>query len=348
MHILKEFISVDDLQTRWNCGKELIESFIYESYTDPVLVKWYAKEIRKRPDGGQSAIVKPASYFNGCVFDMNDVLAIEARHPELVQADIIERDGRPVSVNAETVDELPEYISAWDARRERVLSPTKFVEFLREHGTELPLYGLNRDESLSFYDNWTLLVEAADMLPKISIHRLDWENFQAQERAMDNVPWGDTTPAFNIDDQEIKPLAIEIEDLKKEVQALYWDIGIKDVDIAQLVEELAATKAQLAAKEEAPETGSNYEAALQERDAHIAALSSELEGTRKALTSCGALAVIVKMMGEGCSKEDIAKRLKEEWKLSYSQIGVLLHENPRTVAEGTISQCAKRLLGVAR
>ena len=85
MHILKDFITIDDLKTRWGCDKELIESFTYETNVTPSLTMWYATEIRTRPDGGQSAIVKRAQYLNGCVFDMRDVLAVEADNPELLQ-----------------------------------------------------------------------------------------------------------------------------------------------------------------------------------------------------------------------------------------------------------------------
>lgn len=57
MHILKDFISIDDLETRWGLDKKQIESFTYERGDEPRLTMWYATEKRARPDGGQSAFV---------------------------------------------------------------------------------------------------------------------------------------------------------------------------------------------------------------------------------------------------------------------------------------------------
>jgi len=92
MHILKDFISMEDLKKRWGCEKELIESFTYKSLVGSTLTPWYATEIRKRPDGGKSAIVKKANYLSGCIFDMADVLVIESNHPELVHAETAKND----------------------------------------------------------------------------------------------------------------------------------------------------------------------------------------------------------------------------------------------------------------
>lgn len=92
MHILKDFISIEDLIKRWSCEKELIESFTYKSLVGPTLTPWYATEIRTRPDGGKSAIVKKANYLSGCIFDMADVLVVESNHPELVQVETVTND----------------------------------------------------------------------------------------------------------------------------------------------------------------------------------------------------------------------------------------------------------------
>lgn len=92
MHILQDFISIEDLKKRWRCEKELIESFTYKSLIGSTLTPWYATEIRTRPDGGKSAIVKKANYLNGCVFDMADVLVIESNYPELVQTEPTKND----------------------------------------------------------------------------------------------------------------------------------------------------------------------------------------------------------------------------------------------------------------
>lgn len=85
MHILKNFISIEDLEIRWGLNKKQIESFTYNKDNEPRLTMWYAIETRPRPDGEQSAFVKYAQYLNGCIFDMNEVLEIEKLNPELIQ-----------------------------------------------------------------------------------------------------------------------------------------------------------------------------------------------------------------------------------------------------------------------
>lgn len=93
MHILKDFITIDDLETRWGLDKNQIESFTYGRVDDePRLTMWYATEVRPRPDGGQSAFVKPAQDLNGCIFDMADVLEIEELNPELVRKETDQGD----------------------------------------------------------------------------------------------------------------------------------------------------------------------------------------------------------------------------------------------------------------
>ncbi len=89
MYLLKNFITIEALEVRWGCGKELIESFTHENDDEPHLIKYYATEIRNRPDGGKTAIAKIAQYLNGCVFDMDEVLVIEKNHPELVQPKMV-------------------------------------------------------------------------------------------------------------------------------------------------------------------------------------------------------------------------------------------------------------------
>lgn len=86
---------------------------------------------------------------------------------------------------------------------------------------------------------------------------------------------------------------------------------------------------------------------LQDKDAIISQLQSELANLRKHICGHGAVSLVVGMLEDGFTKEDIAKHLKEKGGLSYSQVGVLLHENPLSVSNEAISMYAKRLLGIA-
>lgn len=84
MRILRNFISIEDLETRWGLKRKQIEEFLFEGERQkPKLIMWYPEGLRKRPDGGITAIVKHARYISGCIFDMDEVLALEAIYPEL-------------------------------------------------------------------------------------------------------------------------------------------------------------------------------------------------------------------------------------------------------------------------
>lgn len=52
MYLLKNFITIEDLEIRWRCDKELIESFTYGNADEPHMIKYVSTEIRTRPDGG--------------------------------------------------------------------------------------------------------------------------------------------------------------------------------------------------------------------------------------------------------------------------------------------------------
>lgn len=140
MHILKNFITIEDLQKRWGCDKDLIEPFTYEGMRGTALPKWYGKETRVRPDGGLSIFVKPAEYLNGCVFDMADVLAIEELNPELLQAVILQVGSEPKSVNGKFVFSMHQLIKKEDLYK-RWFGATHEEIAMRFDGSELRAYG---------------------------------------------------------------------------------------------------------------------------------------------------------------------------------------------------------------
>lgn len=124
------------------------------------------------------------------------------------------------------------------------------------------------------------------------------------------------------------------------VDELQAELAEKGLRIVELESQLDEAQSQVASDAAIGET-------LQEKDTRISALQSELESIRKYIGRYGALAVVIKMLGEGSTEEDIAKHLKEKGGLSYSQVGVLLHESPLTVGDSAITMRAKRLLGIA-
>lgn len=129
-----------------------------------------------------------------------------------------------------------------------------------------------------------------------------------------------------------KQFLTEREELRKSLEE-------KDARIAGLESQLAEIRSQV-------QTSATTNEALQEKDARIAALQAENESIRKHLGRYGALAVVIKMIEKGYTEVEIAKHLKEGG-LSYSQVGVLLHESPLTVGDSAITMRAKRLLGIA-
>ena len=119
------------------------------------------------------------------------------------------------------------------------------------------------------------------------------------------------------------------------------------VELAEKESRIAELEKQLADMQKNAEALPASEPILQEKDALISELQSELETLRKFIGGYGALSLMVGMLEAGSTKEDIAKHLKEKGGLSYSQVGVLLHENPLNVGDSAITMCAKRLLGIA-
>lgn len=97
MKILKNFISEEDLEIRWNLNRKQLEALIREwKNRGRNLTMWYAEEIRQCPDGVRVAFVKYAQYLSDCIFDMDEVLTMEASNPELL-AQKVEVRGRPVT-----------------------------------------------------------------------------------------------------------------------------------------------------------------------------------------------------------------------------------------------------------
>lgn len=78
---------------------------------------------------------------------------------------------------AKLVPKKPEYIPAEDLRKEVNLSPSMFVELLRDHRDLLPLHGFAYDNDRSyFYSRDVEPVIAAEMLSDKTVHCLDWEH----------------------------------------------------------------------------------------------------------------------------------------------------------------------------
>jgi hypothetical protein len=127
----------------------------------------------------------------------------------------------------------PEYLSAELVRTKLIgiLSPVRFVELLREHREELPLYGLTSNDRDFFYGICTEPISAVDMLDRISIHALDWLNFL---RTMEQ--------------EEAEPQSGDPPCSTEEVDTPVPQLAETQRRIASLEEENASLKALLAAE----------------------------------------------------------------------------------------------------
>lgn len=353
MHILKDFITIDDLETRWGLDKKQIESFTYDRGDDkPRLMKWYATEMRTRPDGGQSAFVKRAQYLNGCIFDMANVLEIEGLNPELVRAEKDQGDSEPKMIGdkfifterqlikkedlykrwfgatheeiflhfdkgelraykhykgpindvvwcnpgqiyyqdkhyyshpdlyeyhddqcsyfllADVVScetkhpeytgnvtpenlgliqdetsgapaEEPEYIKAEDLRKEMMLSPIQFVNYLRENRDLYAMGPTMNEEYTRWFYKGASLRAAAGELEHIYFHRLDVEThkkrIEEEADSMADIPFGNDAPLFPMtENNSCRPAELQTA------------LEGKDTHIAELEKELAAAKEKIA------------------------------------------------------------------------------------------------------
>lgn len=76
MKVLKNFISIDDLEKRWGLKRKQIEEFLFEGKRKrPKLTMWNVKEFKKCADGNLIAIVEHSDYITwNCIFDRDEVL----------------------------------------------------------------------------------------------------------------------------------------------------------------------------------------------------------------------------------------------------------------------------------
>ena len=214
MKILRNFITIEDLGKRWGLEKNEIVPFVYDLGYEINL--WYIKETRLLPDGRQSAIVKKAQYLNGSIIDVDEILPVEAKYPEVVhdkniiighdigsempnicstQNDIYREnlflaidfngDVLPVSqassptkifITTMPKPEKGEYYSADVLMRRYQLSPAEFLEYFSQH-TELYPYGITDD----FYAFGVGIPERLSMLKNFSFHYLE---IQKHEKMM--------------------------------------------------------------------------------------------------------------------------------------------------------------------
>lgn len=84
MKILKNFISIDDLEKRWGLKRKQIEEFLFEGKRKrPKLTMWNVKEFKKGADGNLIAIVEHTDYITwNCIFDMDEVLRWDSYFPD--------------------------------------------------------------------------------------------------------------------------------------------------------------------------------------------------------------------------------------------------------------------------
>lgn len=206
MKILRNFITIEDLGKRWGLEKTEIVPFVYDLGYEITL--WYIKETRSLPDGRQSAIVKKAQYLNDSIIDVDEILPVEAKYPEVVhdKSIIIDHnicsevqnscsnnndiyrdniflaidfngDVLPVSqafspkkvfITTIPKPEKGEYYSADDLMHRYQLSPANFLEYLSQH-KELYPYGITED----FYAYGVDFPDRLEMLKKFSFHYLE-------------------------------------------------------------------------------------------------------------------------------------------------------------------------------
>lgn len=84
MKVLKNFISIDDLEKRWGLKRKQIEEFLFEDgRREPRLIKWDVKELKKGDDGNFIAIVRHTSDISNCIFDMDEVSLWDSFFPKL-------------------------------------------------------------------------------------------------------------------------------------------------------------------------------------------------------------------------------------------------------------------------
>ena len=214
MKILRNFISIEELEKRWGIEKGELVSFARELGYEINL--WYARETRLLPDGRQSAIVKKARYTNDSLIDVAEILQVESAYPEVVHdinITIVQNDKDQTPKNSNTQndiyrnnlflakdfngDVLPvsqalfptkifittipkpeegEYYPAEVLMQRYQLSPAEFLEYISKHEGLYP-YGITS----GFYEFGVGTPERLSMLKNFSFHYLE---IQKHEKMM--------------------------------------------------------------------------------------------------------------------------------------------------------------------
>lgn len=280
------------------------------------------------------------------VFRLKDVEFYEANNPDVMY--------EIISPEEAWVDEFAnDYIPASIVMKHLKMSPIQFIDML--NARQGPRLVTSWEE---WYRSGSSHWFETDNIEKLTIHRSDLQLYlQERVQQIESVPNIDFSAVLKPSYADLESQLAEIgERLEKALvardnYAAASEEALEDLEELRsvLIEKesrIAELEEQLADVQKTPEALSGLGAILEERDALISELQSELGTLRKLVGGYGALSLIVGMLEAGSTKEDIAKHLKEKVGLSYSQVGVLLHENPLNVGASAITMCAKRLLGI--
>ncbi len=341
-----QVLKKEDLYTRWGhatsqeiaelCEKHKLRTYLHH----------------KGPINGVLFCVPACAWYDGrwyhdediTYFFLEDVERCEKEYPDFVG------NVSPGNIN------FQEYIPAEEVLKQLEMSPIQFVDML--NGRKGPRLVTSWEE---WYRDCDSSYFTTDNIKEITVHRFDLQIYlQERVQQIESVP--NRTPNGKIDFSAVlKPSYAELEEqLAASQKQIEENTTLHNVAAAgdEVVEELQAELAekesrivelerQLADMQKSTEAIPSSGPVLQEKDALISGLQSEIGTLRKLIAGYGAVSLMVEMLESGSTKEDIAKHLKEKGGLSYSQVGVLLHENPLNVGDSAIAMCAKRLLGIA-
>lgn len=272
-------------------------------------------------------------------FLVEDVVRCESKHPEYTGNVTLESLGLLQASTPEMANEAPIHaglitISADEAIKHLGTTPIEMVDILNGYNVcddYNNCIGTKRlvtvdEEAFREHANsgWNEKFFNMKSLGNVKIYQVDFDRYCEE--------WGVQ--------KQTQAEAIDASGLESQLAETQTALNVKNTHIAELEKQLAnaqRTAAELSASG----------VMLQEKDVLIAKLQSELGALRKLIGGYGALALVIEMLEAGSAKEDIATHLKKKGGLSYSQVGVLLHENPLNVGDSAIIMCAKRLLGIA-
>ncbi len=286
---LLRVISATKVAKRWGLGAANLQEMVNKSRRSQFhhLPVYTSPQKRIRPLDGQMVYFCSGPYYGfpeewgefdleGHYFNVDDVEDYEAAHPEEVW---------PV-VPEDQTEEESEFLVADDVRKELGMSPSQFIDILNgKKGARLitsdeDSYNVYWDENNPYRGERGnfFTTDRLEILPTLLIHRVDFETYLAERQAT-------TKPASNTSTMKAQ---------------LVDALAERDL----LSETLEAANAHIAELETA---NSAHDMALQERDAQIAALQSEVKTVREIISQNGALSVVVQMLEGKSTKEDVAK-----------------------------------------